>query len=131
VVDRGDNNRVYVGIPKKGIARSDPDHSKPWALTNGDLPQDIIDTSLRIKLATYFDPATGKHVIYAGFIEPAADNKDKGQLKALFRTEDGAHWVSMGTPEQIHTVEQGLKHFSIVADANDPEAVYVGGDTSV
>ncbi len=76
----------------------------------------------------------GTNVVYAGVV-------NNGQLGGLFRsTDQGANWTQLDTPvtNEGGTIVginprpkpggQGGVHFSILADATNPNLVYVGGD---
>ena len=53
---------------------------------------------------------------------------NSSRLTGLFRSGDaGLSWIALDVPN-THPGGQGWVHFSIVADPNNPQLVYVGGD---
>jgi hypothetical protein len=54
-----------------------------------------------------------------------------GRLAGLFRSGDGGDtWTALDVPN-LHPVEQGMIHLSIVADPANANIVYIGGDHAV
>src|SRR5439155_12174281 len=79
----------------------------------------------RIRLALH--DTTGAFALYAGLID--AD----GQLSGVYRY-NSLQWQALGVPtdatsgEGLHPGKQGLLHFSILADPQNKDVIYLGGD---
>ncbi|HEX6869360.1 MAG TPA: sialidase family protein, partial [Candidatus Limnocylindrales bacterium] len=133
VGDRSNNARLYAG-GQQGIFRSD-DTGATWTnITNGVALQNAIQAANTNNLELAVHNSGGTNVVYAGVI-------NNGQLGGLFRsTDQGANWTQLDTPvtNEGGTIVginprpkpggQGGVHFSILADATNPNVVYVGGD---
>jgi RTX calcium-binding nonapeptide repeat (4 copies) len=87
-------------------------------------------TAINIKLAIHRQVGDDDP-LYAGIVGA------NGQLSGVFRSPNrGENWTAAplpGTTESgsfvgIHPGGQGGTHFSLAADPNDPDVVYVGGD---
>ena len=112
---------------QQGIFRSD-DTGATWTnVTNGAALQATIQAANTNNLELAVHNSGGTNVVYAGVI-------NNGQLGGLFRsTDQGANWTQLDTPathEGATTVGinprpkpggQGGVHFSILADADEPE----------
>jgi len=133
----GGNLTVYVAAEGIGIYRSD-DGGGSWANINRNLPNGILTNSVHIRLAV---SNAGNQPVYAGFVNSTDGNEQVTGLFRLANPGDGAvNWVEMDRPgeddaatdpdEGIHPGGQADGHFSIVADPDDADIVFVGGDTS-
>jgi photosystem II stability/assembly factor-like uncharacterized protein len=133
VSDPGNLNRFYVALDRTGIFRSD-DGGATWTnISSGDPTLNAIitqDDAFTAKLAVastgrlYVVVATSGRAQYIGF----TDNPSVATPA----------WTPMdlpGTPgangeiEGVNPGGQGNLHLSIVVDRNDPNTVYVGGDS--
>lgn len=123
--------RLYVAVTGgslPGLFRSE-DHGAGWVRVSDAAVQSAMAAGGRTRLATGPDGA-----VFAAVLESAA----VGRLAAVFRSGDhGATWTSLGVPtttEQngvaigLHPGGQGHIHFSLAADPEDGNLVYIGGD---
>ena len=83
-------------------------------------------TANRIKLSIHNSP--GSYAVYAGVIGPASAGSSLNVLTGVFRSTNQI-WSKLGTAPGIHTNGQGDVHFSILADRDNPNVVYVNGDS--
>ena len=131
VGDPGDPNRFYVGL-QGGIFRTN-DAGANWANIT-DLAMPIGGTTNNIEFAVHNNTVNSTNAVYVGII-------NNGQLAGFFRSDDqGDNWTAMDIPQTNEGAtivglqprekpgSQGAIHFSIVADPNDSNIVYVGGD---
>ncbi|MGH9179297.1 MAG: hypothetical protein ACRD0N_12185 [Acidimicrobiales bacterium] len=135
--DPGTNNRLYASVNGQGIYRSDNAGATWTALggTNfGGATGNVVTGSVNMEISVH--NSAGNNVVYVGVIGPLR------QLAALVRsTDQGGTWTQMDTPATnegglVVGIQprprppggQGATHFSILADRNDPDLVYVGGD---
>lgn len=121
VADPGNANRFYASINGQGVARSD-DGGVTWRMVNGTAPNNItgIAGTSRIELSV---SAAAPNPVYVGLISGA------GALTNVFRSADqGANWNVLGAAPNTHPGGQGGFNFSIVADPNNNNIVFVGGD---
>jgi len=137
----GTGGNLYASIPGKGVFKS-TDAGATWTAVNNGPLATAGAKSARIRLAVHND-ANGE-VVYAGVANAVLDangkpKADEAFLDAVYRSSTGgSQWTSMQHPFTfengkqlgIHTINQALIHFSLVADPNDANAVYVGGDTN-
>ena len=135
--DVGGNLTVYVGVKGYGVFRSD-DGGATWSDINRNLSTDRIAESTRVRLAV---SKAGDQPVYAAFVDTQDGGEDR--VSGLFRltnpADGGSNWVEMDRPgqddaatdpdESIHPGGQADKHFSMVADPNNANLVFVGGDT--
>jgi len=133
----GNPNRLYVSFPLNGVFTS-PDGGANWFNASGDLPTARTKDANRIRLAVHSNAGSPDgDVVYAAFV-----NKD-GDLVGVSRSTDhGAHWSDLGRPETTETKlggggtvqftitpgKQGQTHLSLVADPDDSNTVFIGGD---
>jgi uncharacterized repeat protein (TIGR01451 family) len=130
VGDRSNNARLYAGT-QQGIFRSN-DTGVTWTPITNQVTGISNASTNNLELAVH--NSAGNNVVYAGVI-------NNGQLDGLWRSPDqGANWTQLDTPQTneggtivgIQPREkpgsQGGVHFSILADATNPNLVYVGGD---
>ena len=154
VADPQNPNQLYLGIPTKGIFRSD-NRGETWSPVNSDIAANDISASSRVGIAVHHqvNPQTNQdtHAVYAGFIyfDPA---KRQMQLMGMYRSENfGVSWKAMSLPSSSETASDGVDNdrdlvstdadeqgffgqstatfFSIIADPVDSHVVYVGGNS--
>jgi Ca2+-binding RTX toxin-like protein/protocatechuate 3,4-dioxygenase beta subunit len=80
----------------------------------------------------------GNNVLYAGIVNtnPVPTNQPSRLAAMIWTTNQGGGWTAMPLPstpdatgsDGIHPGGQGNSHFSMVADPDNPNLVYVGGD---
>ena len=135
----GDELGFYTAVvsgPGKGIYRSVKD-GKNWELISNNIAAEV-GIAIRIEFSV---SDAGNNPVYAGLIG------DDGKLINVYRSVQGndginnngtggvdepaeATWTAIGaTPPNI-LVRQGRIHFSILADKDVDNIVYVGGDRS-
>jgi hypothetical protein len=132
VADPGNPNRFYAAVEpfafahtgKEGVYRSD-DGGQTWTQENNGLAG--LDTAGRILLAVHSSAAG--NAVYAMVNDIIGG--PFGTLSGVYRsTDQGGHWTSLGKPPiEIYQNAQGGTHGAIVADPNNPNVVYVAGDT--
>ena len=140
VGDPGNQNRFYAGTTA-GIFRTD-DLGANWTnVTDAAIGAAIViggaGATNNIELAVHNNAGAGTNAVYVGII-------NAGQLAGFFRSADqGANWTAMDIPQtneggvpfglqpRFKPGGQGGIHFSILADPNDANVVYVGGDRQV
>src|SRR5262245_24911780 len=119
--------RIKSGGGNGGVFRSE-DGGVTW--TRIDIGSMSAVTAINIRLAIHRQ-SSAVDPLYVGIVGT------NGQLRGVFRTGDrGEDWTAAplpGTTESgsfvgIHPGGQGGIHFSMAADPNDPDVVYVGGD---
>ena len=102
---------------------------------NIDEPQEGVEAATRVRLAIH-EHRTGGVVVYAMFIEamPGTTSKGDNQIQGVFRSPDrgaaGSRWASPWVEGDriLDPGGQGTSHNAIVADPNDPNVIYLGGD---
>lgn len=126
----------YVTVLGKGIFRS-TNSGESWSnITNNITGIGTETTNNNFRIAVH--SKAGTTAIYAGVV-------NNSQLDSIWRSPDnGATWVKMDSPTTVeklgaqsgpettlglHPGKQGNTHFSLIADPNDPNIVYVGGDS--
>ena len=128
VADPGDPDRYYVGIPQRGVYRSE-DGGLTWQTINVGIP-DAAQANSRIELAVHDDTVDGTHAVYAALLR-------NGQPISFYRSGNrGDTWQAMDLPQTneggqnvgLNPSSQGDRHFSLVADPEDPFVVFAGGD---
>lgn len=129
--DPGDPQRIYaaVGGASGGVFRTD-DAGDNWTdVTDGAIAAVVGGTTNNFRIAVSADT---NNPVFIGIV-------NNSRLAAVFRSPDqGATWTAMdlpqtpegpgSTPYGIHPGGQGVTNFSIAADPNDGDIVYVGGD---
>ncbi len=117
VGDRGNLNRFYAAVRTTGIFRSDNGGATWVNMTAG--ITGISSATDKIEMAVHSSGAG--NAVYVTVI-------NNGGLAGVFRSEDsGATWTEMDLPD-VNPGFQGAVHFSITANPNDPNLVYIGGD---
>jgi len=130
IADPSDDNRFYATVPRQGVFVSN-DGGLSWASTANDQIANA-GSAIRILLSVHNSP--GNNVLYAGVITPSGGSEAVG-LETVYRsTNQGQSWTVMTPPRdevgELHRA-QGQKHGSILADANNPNVVYVGGASQI
>lgn len=117
VGDPGNSNRFYAGVSGHGVFRSD-DGGATW--TN--VSTGLVGAASAVNMRIGVHDSAGGNVVYAGLVGT------NGELSGIFRsTSHGTSWTAMDVP-LIQPGQQGEIHFSLAADPNNPNLVYVGGD---
>lgn len=133
VGDHGDQNRFYAGLAT-GIFRSD-DGGLNWTnITDPAINGLLGGATNNVEFAVHNNLGAGTNAVYVGVV-------NNGQLAGFFRSADqGTTWTAMDVPQtneggpviglqpRERPGSQGATHFSILADPNDANTVYVGGD---
>ncbi|MDB5358544.1 MAG: hypothetical protein JWN24_4997, partial [Phycisphaerales bacterium] len=128
IVDPANANQFYVAIPNQGVYRSTNNQGAQWVAVNTGLKDANgnagIAGSLNVKLSIY--NGGGTNAVYAGFIYQASPgNLDPG---LVFRsTNAGGNWSQIGGSITVNGGNQA-GNFTIIADRNNANAVYVAGD---
>lgn len=147
VQDTGNTSRFYAARIDGDIGPDGPDDGAIFRSEDGGVIWARIDpaavgasTAINIKLAV--SQSVAPDPVYAGIVRLVTDAPGTTRLTGLFRSGNaGATWVQaplpgtiepplIGTFVGIHPAGQGVKHFSLAADPNDPDVVYVGGDAN-
>ncbi|MDQ6808570.1 MAG: hypothetical protein M3Z64_03980 [Verrucomicrobiota bacterium] len=118
IADPASATRLYVGGGGK-VFKSD-DAGSTWSEVSTGAGF-TVTAGARVLLAA--SNSTGVNAVYAAVIAG-------GQLSNVFRSVDqGANWTALGTPTpNIHPGKQGSSHGALVADPQNPNAVYISGD---
>lgn len=66
--------------------------------------------------------------IYVGVVR-GTDGRNSRPFYIGFSDNRGATWIQMNLPTPLQPGGQGERHFSILADPNNPNIVYLGGDS--
>ena len=143
VVDPINPSTIYVAIYNfqyafvnggyGGVYKS-TDRGQTWSkVSTTAIEQAITQYTKNIKLAV---SKNGR--VYVA-ISVGASSANKGELTAIFSSQDGgSSWSSSslslptttenGVQYGIHPGGQGFVHFSFEADPNNPDIIYIGGD---
>ena len=130
---------AVVSGPGRGIYRS-TDNGTSWQLISNNIV-DSVGLATRIEFSV---SAAGNKPVYAGLI--STDDFGSDRLLNVFRSVRGtdlinnnnsggvdepaeATWTAIGSAPNINPGGSGLIHFSILADKNVDNIVYVGGDS--
>lgn len=139
VADPGNPNRFYAAIPGAGVYRSD-NGGIAWQQINIGLGNATVNaaTATRIELAV---SPVGPNPVYAALISAVPGPALGLQLNGMFRSVDlGANWTALDIPQtnEAGTLVglqpsskpggQGGIHFSMLADSNNANVLFVGGD---
>jgi subtilisin-like proprotein convertase family protein len=117
VGDPGHSNRFYAGVAGRGVFRTD-DAGATWTNVSSGITGAAFAGNMRIGVHN----SGTANVVYVGIVDSF------GQLNGVFRSPDqGSSWSAMDVP-MIHLGQQGDLHFSLAADPNNANLVYVGGD---
>jgi hypothetical protein len=118
--------------PIGGVFRT-VDGGATWHAVSDGLNPLFLSLSVRMDLSVSQtkDSLQPNYPLYAAVIGPGSHG---GELREIYRSNDlGATWTQMSLPGDsnggINASEQGFLHFSLLADPNDPNIVYAGGDT--
>jgi len=128
VEDPEDRNGLFAGVAGEGVFHT-TDNGNTWTKVNGSGNTALtgIDPSLRIDLAVrnYSLPRTGLSI---GVIYAAVIGAPKQSVTGIFRSDDGgSHWTKMDALAATFT-KVGVARFSMAADPNDPNVVFIGGE---
>jgi hypothetical protein len=147
IADPSDPMLFYAAMPKQGIYRS-ADGGVTWspmnkgidaALSDGkdddrdgtnDNPEESLAHASNIQLSVHFkdnaNPALRTHAVYAAL------NGDKtNRLMGVFRLTDPAvGWKKLGQAPDTNPGKQGYLDMVVLADRDNPNVVFVTGDTS-
>jgi photosystem II stability/assembly factor-like uncharacterized protein/PKD repeat protein len=134
--DPSDPDRLYAAIKGMGggIYRSD-DAGAHWqslggANFGGAAASPIATSANNMKIAVHGGGSSGTGAVYAAVVVSS-------ELAGLFRSTDyGALWTALDLPSTVegsevfglHPGKQGRVHLSVVADPDDADMVYLGGD---
>lgn len=128
------DNVYYAAVPFVGIFRSAD--GATWTPVNSGLSG--LANSDRISLAVNSDPSEAGHAVFAAIIGSEANSPNNKVLRSMYISRDmGQTWTQFSElPETrdpielngLHPGGQGIKNFSMVADPQHPNVVYVGGD---
>lgn len=117
VADPNVPTRFYAAVRTAGIFRSD-DTGATWTNVTGTI-SGITASTTKVEMAVHNNGTT--NAVYVAVI-------NSNVLASVWRSADlGVSWTQMGTPV-THNGSQGQIHFSIAADRNDANLVYIGGD---
>jgi hypothetical protein len=127
VGDPRDQTRLFTNAGSAGLFLS-KDTGATWTKISQAFMDGMLANASNIEIAV----GTNNN-LYVAVVEPNPNNPGDS-LTDLFRSGDGgSNWTSMGVPTTasvgIHPGGQGKKNLSIVADPNDDNIVYIGGDT--
>ena len=115
------DNRFYLAMPGVGVFRS-VDGGVSWEVVNNGISAADIATG-RIELSV--SPAGPDNPVYVATITPRPNDA----LTNVYRSDDqGDNWAVIGTAPNVNPGFQGAAHFSMLADQNDENLVYVAGD---
>ncbi len=129
IADPNNPNRFFTAVPNgagAGVYVLDTTIGNNWTNVTGDLPAGAL-AGQRILLSI---STAGAHPIWAGVVNNA------GFLQGVYRGLEGGGtvaWTAVGPggqPPDIYGLAnpQGATNFSLVADPNQDNFVYVGGD---
>ena len=117
VADPGIPTRFYAAVRTVGIFRSE-NSGATWTNVTGTITG-ITGTTTKVEMAVHNNGTT--NAVYVAVINTNA-------LASVWRSANlGVTWTRMDTPV-AHNGPQGQIHFSIAADRNLANLVYIGGD---
>ncbi|MEO7319190.1 MAG: hypothetical protein ABIZ56_09400, partial [Chthoniobacteraceae bacterium] len=117
VADPGVPTRFYAAVRTAGIFRSN-DSGATWVNVTSTIAG-ITGTTTKVEMAVHNNGTT--NAVYVAVINSNA-------LASVWRSANlGVTWTRMDTPA-AHNGPQGQIHFSIAADRNLANLVYIGGD---
>ena len=122
----GAGKTLYAGIAGKGVFQSakDPNSWSKWSDLSGVLTS-AEKSAAKIRFSAHQSTAggLGSFALYAGFIS------EGGELIGLARYF-APTWEQLTPPppSDLNPGKQGLRHFSILADAANRDILYLGGD---
>jgi hypothetical protein len=142
VADPGHAGRVYAAVVGQGVYRSD-DYGSHWSVVAGNGSLDGVAQASRLVLAV--SPVGPTNPVYVALIAPVPgkDPASFGTLSHIYRsTSGGDSWSVMAdiqtnekpmSPDDVRqfgllTEGQGGLHFSMAADPQSANIVYVAGD---
>ncbi|MCA9172018.1 MAG: hypothetical protein KDB23_30335, partial [Planctomycetales bacterium] len=133
VQDPLNSDTIFAAVVGRGVYKS-TNRGQTWQVANGTGATVVEGTNkaVNIKLSIHHSIINGveKKYLYAGVVGETviSPTRKGGQLSGVYRSsDDGATWTKFTIPN-LHSGNQGEKHFALLADPVFPEVIYIGGD---
>jgi Ca2+-binding RTX toxin-like protein len=140
IVDDNNDSILYVGIRGKGILRNTTHGTGTWSdysdglddiLHNGvdddrDASHGVDDGNETVKFSSHVELVSSGNEVYSAVISAITN-----RCMAIYHLDKATNkWTFLPKLPNINTGAQGFLHFSMTADPNNHNILFVGGDRS-